>query len=61
MAQDRSRFPAVTRAIAALDDRLGVKLFSRTTRYVRMIDAGQRGCKAMHGTVADSELGKEDL
>ncbi|MDD5275386.1 MAG: LysR family transcriptional regulator [Methylovulum sp.] len=34
--------PAVTRAIAALEDRLGVKLFTRTTRHVRMTDAGQR-------------------
>jgi len=34
--------PAVTRAIAALEERLGVKLFTRTTRYVRVTDAGQR-------------------
>lgn len=34
--------PAVTRAIAALEDRLGVKLLNRTTRHVRATDAGQR-------------------
>lgn len=34
--------PAVTRAIAALEDRLGVKLLNRTTRYVRVTDAGSR-------------------
>jgi len=34
--------PAVTRAIAALEDRLGIKLLTRTTRYVRVTDAGQR-------------------
>lgn len=34
--------PAVTRAIAALEETLGVKLLSRTTRYVRTTDAGQR-------------------
>ena len=34
--------PAVTRAIAALEERLGVKLFNRTTRYVRVTDAGSR-------------------
>jgi len=34
--------PAVTRAIAALEDRLAVKLLNRTTRYVRTTDAGQR-------------------
>jgi len=34
--------PAVTRAITALEDRLGVKLLTRTTRYVRVTDAGNR-------------------
>jgi DNA-binding transcriptional LysR family regulator len=34
--------PAVTRAIAALEDRLGVKLLNRTTRFVRTTEAGQR-------------------
>lgn len=34
--------PAVTRAIAALEERLGVKLLDRTTRHVRVTEAGQR-------------------
>lgn len=34
--------PAVTRAIAALEDRLKVKLLTRTTRFVRATDAGLR-------------------
>ncbi|SIS42094.1 LysR family transcriptional regulator [Neptunomonas antarctica] len=34
--------PAVTRAISALEEHLGVKLLNRTTRYVRTSDAGQR-------------------
>jgi DNA-binding transcriptional LysR family regulator len=34
--------PAVTRAIAALEERLKVKLLNRTTRFVRVTDAGQR-------------------
>jgi DNA-binding transcriptional LysR family regulator len=34
--------PAITRAISALEDHLGVKLLNRTTRYVRVTDAGSR-------------------
>lgn len=34
--------PAVTRAITALEDRLGTRLFLRTTRSVRLTEAGQR-------------------
>jgi DNA-binding transcriptional LysR family regulator len=34
--------PTVTRAIATLEQRLSVKLFNRTTRYVRVTDAGLR-------------------
>jgi len=33
--------PAVTRAIAALEEKLNVKLLNRTTRSVRVTDAGQ--------------------
>ncbi|WMW80872.1 LysR family transcriptional regulator [Undibacterium cyanobacteriorum] len=34
--------PAVTRAVASLEQALGVTLLNRTTRYVRPTDAGQR-------------------
>lgn len=34
--------PAVTRAVAALEENLGVKLLNRTTRHVRTTDAGLR-------------------
>lgn len=34
--------PAVTRAIAALEDRLGTRLFRRTTRTVRLTESGVR-------------------
>jgi DNA-binding transcriptional LysR family regulator len=34
--------PAVTRAIAALEEHLKVKLLNRTTRHVRTTEAGQR-------------------
>jgi DNA-binding transcriptional LysR family regulator len=34
--------PAVTRAVAALEEQLGVKLLNRTTRIVRATEAGKR-------------------
>jgi len=34
--------PAVTRSIAQLEDSLGVRLFNRTTRHVRLTDSGAR-------------------
>ena len=34
--------PAATRAIAAMEQRLGVRLFDRTTRYVRVTQAGMQ-------------------
>ena len=34
--------PGVTRAVAALEERIGTRLFRRTTRVVRLTEAGQR-------------------
>tara|TARA_R110002110_G_scaffold415612_7_gene652336 strand:+ start:142707 stop:143615 length:909 start_codon:yes stop_codon:yes gene_type:complete len=34
--------PAITRAVASLEDRLGVRLLTRTTRALRLTDAGDR-------------------
>jgi len=34
--------PAVTRAVAALEQQLGAKLLNRTTRFVRVTEAGRR-------------------
>lgn len=45
--------PAVTRAVAALEERLRVKLFNRTTRYVRTTEAGQRYLEDVRRILAD--------
>jgi len=45
--------PAATRAIAALERRLGVKLFTRTTRFVRATDAGVRYLERARRIIAD--------
>jgi DNA-binding transcriptional LysR family regulator len=34
--------PAVTRAVSALEERIGARLLHRTTRLVRLTEAGQR-------------------
>jgi DNA-binding transcriptional LysR family regulator len=42
-ARQLGRAPAaMTRAVAALEDRLGIRLFNRTTRSVALTDAGAR-------------------
>ena len=47
--------PAVTRAVAMLEERLGVKLLDRTTRYVRATEAGQRYLEEARRILADVE------
>src|SRR5262245_57788589 len=47
--------PAVTRAIAALERRLGVKLLARTTRFVRATEAGQRYLEQARRLVAEAD------
>lgn len=50
--------PVVTRTIAALEERLGIKLFQRTTRIVRLTEAGTRyllDCKRLLAEVEDAE------
>lgn len=51
--------PAATRAIAALEEQLGVKLFSRTTRYVRTTEAGQRYLIDVKRILADLDAANE--
>jgi len=51
--------PTVTRAIATLEDRLSVKLFNRTTRYVRVTDAGLRYLDDVKRILDDIKIANE--
>jgi len=51
--------PAVTRAIAALEQRLRVKLLTRTTRHVRATDAGLRYLAHAKRIIADADEADE--
>src|SRR5271163_2911161 len=58
-ARQLSRSPAsVTRAVAALEERLQTRLFNRTTRSVALTDAGVRyldGCRRLLATYDELE------
>jgi DNA-binding transcriptional LysR family regulator len=50
--------PAVTRAIASLEDAIGARLLIRTTRSVKLTEAGQRyliDCQRILADLADAE------
>jgi DNA-binding transcriptional LysR family regulator len=51
--------PAVTRAVAALEAHLGVKLFNRTTRFVRLTEAGQRYAEDTRRIIAAADEADE--
>lgn len=51
--------PAVTRAVATLEDQLGVKLLNRTTRHVRTTDAGLRYLADARRILAEVEAADE--
>jgi DNA-binding transcriptional LysR family regulator len=51
--------PAVTRAIALLEQRLGVQLLTRTTRFVRATDAGLRYLEHARRIVAEANEADE--
>lgn len=50
--------PAVTRAVSALEEQIGTRLFTRTTRVVRLTEAGRRyfeDCRKILADVAEAE------
>ncbi|RAX37610.1 LysR family transcriptional regulator [Rhizobium tropici] len=50
--------PAVTRAVASLEDLIGARLFVRTTRSVKMTEAGARyfdDCRRILADIAEAE------
>ncbi|WJS97381.1 LysR family transcriptional regulator [Novosphingobium humi] len=52
--------PAVTRAIAALEDLIGARLLVRTTRSVKLTEAGARyvaDCRRILADIAEAEAG----
>jgi DNA-binding transcriptional LysR family regulator len=51
--------PAVTRAIATLERRLGVKLLNRTTRFVRATEAGMRYLDSARRILAEADAADE--
>ncbi len=51
--------PAVTRAVAALESHLGVKLLNRTTRFVRATDAGLRYLEDARRILAEVEVAED--
>jgi DNA-binding transcriptional LysR family regulator len=52
--------PAVTRAIAALEDRLGARVFNRTTRSLTITDAGQRFLESARRVLADLDAAEKE-
>ncbi|KJS42049.1 MAG: LysR family transcriptional regulator [Roseovarius sp. BRH_c41] len=52
--------PAVTRAVAALEDRLGARVFNRTTRSVTITDVGRRFLESARRVVSDLESAERE-
>lgn len=53
--------PAVTRAVSSLEERLGVKLLTRTTRYVRLTDAGHNYLHDARRIIAEVDAADESV
>jgi DNA-binding transcriptional LysR family regulator len=52
--------PAVTRAISALEDRLGARVFNRTTRSIAITDVGRRFLESARRVLADLEAAEKE-
>ena len=53
--------PAVTRAVSALEKRLGVRLLTRSTRLVRITEAGERYLEDCRRIIADADEADESV
>jgi DNA-binding transcriptional LysR family regulator len=52
--------PAVTRAVSALEDRLGARVFNRTTRSLTITDVGQRFLESARRVLADLDTAEKE-
>lgn len=52
--------PAVTRAVLALEDRLGARVFNRTTRSVTITDVGQRFLESARRVLMDLDTAEKE-
>ncbi len=52
--------PAVTRALAAQEDRVGARLFNRTTRSLTITEAGQRMVDSARRVIAELNAAESD-
>lgn len=52
--------PAVTRAVAALENRLGARVFNRTTRSLTITDIGQRFLERARRVLADLDAAEKE-
>lgn len=53
--------PAITRAVAGLEDRLGVRLFNRTTRTVHLTEPGVRFLDDARRVLSDLDTAEQDV
>ena len=53
--------PAVTRTLASLEERLGVRLFDRTTRSLRLTEPGMKFLDEARRILGDLETAEQDM